>query len=61
VLKTPVLENAEGQIKEFDIDMDVLDKNRPIQIKERNDVYYEMYKTALSKAKTAKILAVSSF
>lgn len=58
---TPVLENTEGQIKEFDIDMDVLDKNEPIQIKERNDVYYEMYKTALSKAKTAKLLAVSSF
>jgi hypothetical protein len=36
-------------------------KKEPIQIKERNDVYYEMYKTALSKAKTAKILAVSSF
>lgn len=55
------IEEQPDKIEEFDIDIDILDKNEPIQIKERNDVYYEMYKTAISKAKTAKILAISSF
>jgi hypothetical protein len=49
------------QIEEFNINIDVLNTNESIQLKERNDVYYEMYKTALSKAKTAKLLAISSF
>jgi hypothetical protein len=55
------IEEQPKKIEEFDIDIDILDKNEPIQIKERNDVYYEMYKTAISKAKNAKILAISSF
>ena len=32
-----------------------------ISLKKKNDVYYEMYKKALSKAKMAKELALSSF
>lgn len=36
-------------------------ENEVVQIKKRNDVYYEMYKEAKKKAKIARDLAVSSF
>ena len=46
------------------IELSLDDKNQdeePMIIRKRNDVYYEMYREALRKARTAKDLALSSF
>ena len=47
-------------MEEFDISLDELE-GEPISIKKRNDIYYEMYKEALQKAKMAKQMALASF
>jgi hypothetical protein len=60
-----ILENnsniLESQITEFDFDLDKISENDTIQIKRRNDIYYEMYKEAKRKAKIARDLALSSY
>lgn len=45
---------------EIDIPLEKID-NEPISLKNRNDIYYEMYRDALTKAKEAKDLALSKF
>jgi hypothetical protein len=45
---------------EIDLEYDKLD-NSDLQIKERNDVYYKMYKDAKRKAKEAKMIALSNY
>ena len=49
-----VLEEVELNLEEVEVD----DK---FFLKKRNDVYYEMYREALRKAKLAKDLALSSY
>ena len=46
--------------EECDIPLESFDNN-VISLKKKNDVYYEMYRKALSKAKMAKELALASF
>jgi len=53
------LENEE--MKEINITLDEIPIQEGVQIKERNDVYYEMYKEAKRKAKIARDLALSSY
>jgi hypothetical protein len=48
-------------MKEINIILDEIPLQEGIQIKERNDVYYEMYKEAKRKAKIARDLALSSY
>jgi hypothetical protein len=48
-------------IEEIDFPLDALSADDTIQIKKRNDVYYEMYREARKKAKIAKDLALSSY
>jgi hypothetical protein len=48
-------------IQEIEFNLDELDKADEIQIKKRNDVYYEMYREARRKAKIARDLALSSY
>ena len=48
-------------ILEVDFDLDKLPENDKIQLKQRNDIYYEMYRDAKRKAKIARDLAVSSY
>lgn len=48
-------------IEEIDFPLDTLSVEDTIQIKKRNDVYYEMYRDARKKAKIAKDLALSSY
>jgi len=48
-------------IQEIDFNLDELEKADEIQIKKRNDVYYEMYREARRKAKIARDLALSSY
>lgn len=48
-------------MQEIEIPLDELIDGDPIYIKERNDVYYEMYREARRKAKIARDLALSSY
>ena len=46
---------------EIDFNLEELPPEDSMVLKQRNDVYYEMYKEALKKAKMAKDLALSSY
>jgi hypothetical protein len=48
-------------MQEIEIPLDELVDSEPMHIKERNDVYYEMYREARRKAKIARDLALSSY
>ena len=48
-------------MEEIEIPLEDLTESESIQIKERNDVYYEMYREARRKAKIARDLALSSY
>lgn len=45
---------------EVDIPLDKIEKD-PISLRKRNEIYYELYRDALNKAKEAKDLALSRF
>jgi hypothetical protein len=46
---------------EIEFNLDDLNCDDTIQLKNRNDVYYKMYREAKKKAKMAKDLALSSY
>jgi len=46
---------------EIDFNLDELNDADTIQLKNRNDVYYKMYREAIKKAKMAKDLAMASY
>ena len=46
---------------EIDLNLEEVPPEDSMVLKQRNDVYYEMYKEALKKAKMAKDLALSSY
>ena len=48
-------------LEEIDLQVDEINNDNTIQIRKRNDVYYEMYKEARRKAKMARDLALSSY
>ena len=52
-------ENGEG-LQEIDLTLDKIPESQSFSIKDKNNVYYEMYKEAKRKAKVAKNLAISS-
>jgi hypothetical protein len=60
-IKTLDLPPKTNEIEEIDFPLDTLSQEDTIQIKKRNDVYYEMYRDARKKAKIAKDLALSSY
>ena len=48
--------------EEYDLDHTMLDdKDPPVYVRNRNDVYYEMYLAAKTKAQAARDLAIQSF
>lgn len=58
--ETPdIIDNNEMQ--EVNFNLEELPENETMQIKKRNDVYYEMYREARRKAKIARDLALSSY
>lgn len=59
----PVLENdiMEDSLAEFNLELDNVPETETVQLKPRNDVYYEMYRAAKRKAKMAKNLALKSY
>jgi hypothetical protein len=54
-------EEAEKDIYEIDFNLDEIAETETVQLKNRNDIYYKMYKDARQKAKEARDLALSSF
>lgn len=52
---------AEVGLIDMDTEMKYDDKDPPMHIRSRNDVYYEMYLAAKTKAQTARDLAIQSF
>lgn len=50
-----------GDLLEIDLNLEEVPKEDSVVLKERNDVYYEMYKEALRKAKLAKQMALTSY
>lgn len=57
----PLPQKNPEEIEEIDFNLEQLSLEDTIQIKRRNDVYYEMYREARKKAKIAKDLALSSY
>jgi len=59
----PVLENdiMEDSLAEFNLELDTVPETETVQLKPRNDVYYELYRAAKRKAKMAKNLALKSY
>ena len=50
-----------NELCEVEFDLEEMSNTDTISIKQRKDVYYEMYREALRKAKVAKDLALSSY
>jgi hypothetical protein len=48
-------------IEEFDLNIDTIENTDTVQLKEKTEVYYQMYREAKQKAKLAKSLALSSY
>ena len=53
--------NIFSDLKEFDMNLDDIENSDQIQIKARNDIYYELYKEARKKARISRNLALQSY
>jgi hypothetical protein len=53
--------SAESELCEIEFDLEELPESETVQLKNRNDVYYEKYREAKRKAKIARDLALSSY
>jgi hypothetical protein len=54
-------DNDDDDILEINLDVEEINDNDTIQLKDKTEVYYQMYKEARQKAKLAKSLALSSY
>ncbi len=64
--ETPKDESFDNQkdisdILEIDLDIDEIESNNIFHLKEKTEIYYQMYREARQKAKLAKSLALSSY
>lgn len=59
--KDPVIKILGDDVSEVNFDFDNLEESDTFHLKEKTEVYYEMYREARRKAKLAKSLALSSF
>ncbi len=59
--KDPVIKILGDDVSEVNLDFDNLEESDTFHLKEKTEVYYEMYREARRKAKLAKSLALSSF
>jgi hypothetical protein len=50
-----------SEILEFDLDVNEIDAAETFQLRDKKEVYYEMYREALQKAKAAKAIALTEF
>jgi len=53
--------NDDNDILEINLDINEIENSEAIHLKEKTEVYYQMYKEARQKAKLAKSLALSSY
>jgi hypothetical protein len=53
--------NIFSDLKEFDMNLDDIEQSDQIQIRARNDIYYELYKEARKKARISRNLALQSY
>ena len=60
-LAEPIVNVVVQELEEIELPLEEISNSDTMFIKERNDVYYEMYKEALRKAKTAKNIALASY
>ena len=60
-LDEPPDNNEPEELQEIVFDLDKLPENDQITLKNRNDVYYEMYREARRKAKYGRELAMASY
>jgi hypothetical protein len=49
------------EMEEIELPLEEISTDDSVFIKQRNDVYYEMYRDAIKKAKTAKNIALASY
>ena len=65
VIEEPLIEEKkvieDNDILEINLDVDEFENLETIHLKEKTEVYYQMYKEARQKAKLAKSLALSSY
>jgi hypothetical protein len=61
LLEPETVVTAKDDMEEIEFHLEQLPSDDTIQIKQRNEVYYEMYREARRKAKIAKDLALSSY
>jgi len=54
------LEILEGTMEEYNLDQNKI-KDEPVSIKNRDDIYYNLYQKAIEKAKQARLDAINSF
>jgi hypothetical protein len=57
----PIIKIFGDDVSEVNFDLDNLEEADTFHLKEKTEVYYEMYRNARRKAKLAKSLALSSF
>lgn len=55
------MSETKDELQEINLTLDKITDETPISIKNKNNVYYEMYKEAKRKAKMARNLALSSY
>lgn len=55
------IESDLESLAEFNLDIESVPETETVQLKQRNDVYYELYKQARRKARHAKKMALSSY
>jgi len=54
-------QEKENDMQEFELDLEELPKEETFQLKQRKEVYYEIYRQAVKKAKLAREMAVSAY
>ena len=52
--------NNSAELEEFELCLDEISPSETISLKNRNDVYYEMYAEARKKARVAKDIAIAA-
>jgi hypothetical protein len=60
-IKIDTSNHSINDLCEVDFNLDEISKTETISIKQRNDVYYKMYREAREKAKIARDLALSAY
>lgn len=56
-----VTDQDDGRLTEIDLDLVNISQDVSIQLKNRNDIYYNLYKQALKKAIDSRNLAINSY